>query len=116
MPEKGLRRMTASSSHGLEKTGVPGTLSATPAGVTTFARAEFFTTKHWGSGDNPRVCDWRDADTCDSPSIGVPNEGAEIWTKREFHFFVLLEFGVCCQLLMMLGFCSRCQCVQRRAT
>ena len=72
--------------------------------------------KHWGSGDNPRVCDWCDADTCYSPSIGVPNEGAESLTKREFHFFVLLEFMfVCCQLLM-LRFCSRCQCVRRRAT
>ena len=81
--------MTASSSHGLEKTGVPSTLSATPAGVTTLPRAELFITKHWGSGDNPRVCDWRDADTCDSPSIGVPKVGAESLTKREFHFFVL---------------------------
>ena len=61
------------------------------------------------------VCDWCDADTCDSPSIGVPNEGVESLTKREFHFFVLLEFDVCCQLLL-LRFCSRCQCVQRRAT
>ena len=52
--------------------------------------------KHWGSGDNPRVCDWCDADTCDSPLIGVLNEGAESSTKREFHFFVLLKFDVCC--------------------
>eukprot|EP00904_Undaria_pinnatifida_P010983 jgi/Undpi1/7014/HiC_scaffold_21.g09488.m1 len=37
--------------------------------------------KHWGSADNPRVCDWCDADTCDSPSIGVLNEGAESSTK-----------------------------------
>ena len=60
--------------------------------------------KHWESSDNPRVCDWCDADTCDSPSIGVPNEGAESLTKRQFHFFVLSEFYVCCQLLMLIFF------------
>ena len=95
------RVVTASSSHEKGKTGVPSTLSATPAVSDEPSTCQAFhnlNKKHWGSGDNPRVCDWCDADTCDSPSISVPNEGAESLTKREFHFFVL-EFDVCCQLL-----------------
>ena len=111
------RVVAASSSHEIGKTGVPSTLSATPAGVTSLPRAKLFITltRSTGEAATTLVCDWCDADTCDSPSIGVPNEGAESLTKREFHFFVLLEFDVCCQLLM-LRFRSPCQCVQRHAT
>ena len=36
------RVVTASSSHGIGKTGVPSTLSATPAGVTSLPRAKLF--------------------------------------------------------------------------
>lgn len=39
--------------------------------------------RHWGTGENPRVCDWCDADTGDSPSIGVPSDGDT--AKRELH-------------------------------
>ena len=38
------RVVTASSSHEIGKTGVPSTLSATPAGVTSLARAKLFIT------------------------------------------------------------------------
>ena len=45
------RVVTASSSHEMEKTGVPSTLSATPAGVTTLPRAKLFITITRSTGE-----------------------------------------------------------------
>ena len=45
------RVVTASSSHELEKTRVPSTLSAIPAGVTTLPRAKFFITLKRSTGE-----------------------------------------------------------------
>ena len=43
--------VTACSSRELDKTGVPSTLSATPAGVTTLPRAKFFITLTRSTGE-----------------------------------------------------------------
>ena len=45
------RVVTASSSHEIEKTGVPSSLSATPAGVTTLSRAKLFITLTRSTGE-----------------------------------------------------------------
>ena len=45
------RVVTASSSHEIEKAGVPSTLSATPAGVTALPRAKLFKTVTRSTGE-----------------------------------------------------------------
>ena len=57
---------------------------------------------HWGSGPNPRTCEWCEEDTAGSPSMGVASDGAGADNKQgESGLCVELERPLC---LEMQGF------------
>ena len=110
------RVVTASSSHETEKTGVPSTLSATPAaaGVTTLPRAKLSITltRSTGEAATTLVCV---TGLTRTPLIHLRSASLtkELRAGRNVSFI-----SSCCWNLMfavsfvlMLRFCSRCQCV-----
>ena len=73
-------RKGSTSKYGVCDTRRTGDRTGDQASCQTFYNVN---RRHWGAGENARLCDWCDCDTGDSPSIGVANKEGAASNKGE---------------------------------